>query len=55
MFRSLNPDSARGRQAEARRNDRAVLDGLRAPGVTPLPGRAPSAARYVGRWSREPG
>ena len=32
-----------------------ILDGLRAPGVTPLPGRAPSAARYVGRWSRGPG
>ena len=32
-----------------------VLDGLRAPGATPLPGRAPSAARYVGRWSRKPG
>jgi AcrR family transcriptional regulator len=31
-----------------------ALDGLRAPGVTPLPGRAPSAARYVGRWSRGP-
>jgi AcrR family transcriptional regulator len=32
-----------------------ALDGLRAPGVTPLPGRAPSADRYVGRWSRGPG
>lgn len=31
-----------------------ALDGLRAPGVTPLPGRAPSAARYVERWSRGP-
>src|ERR1700746_829295 len=29
MFRSLNPDSAHGRQAEARRNDRAVLDAAR--------------------------
>ena len=32
-----------------------AFDGLRAPGVTPLPGRAPSASRYTGRWSREPG
>ena len=29
MFRSLNPDSAHGRQTEARRNDRAVLDAAR--------------------------
>src|SRR5580700_9164196 len=29
MFRSLNPDSAHGRQADARRNDRAVLDAAR--------------------------
>jgi AcrR family transcriptional regulator len=32
-----------------------AFDGLRAPGVTPLPGRAPSASRYTGRWSRGPG
>jgi AcrR family transcriptional regulator len=32
-----------------------ALDGLRAPGATPLPGRAPSVARYVGRWSRGSG
>jgi len=32
-----------------------AFDGLRAPGATPLPGRAPSASRYTGRWSRGPG
>ena len=32
-----------------------AFDGLRAPGATPLPGRAPSASRYTGRWSHGPG
>ena len=45
------PDEARNAQA---RLLTVALDGLRAPGVTPLPGRAPSAARYMGRWSRGP-
>jgi AcrR family transcriptional regulator len=27
-----------------------ALDGLRAPGTAPLPGRPPSRAAYVGRW-----
>ena len=31
-----------------------ALDGLRAPAATPLPGRAPSPARYTDRWSRGP-
>jgi AcrR family transcriptional regulator len=31
-----------------------ALQGLRALAATPLPGRAPSLARYVGRWSRGP-
>jgi AcrR family transcriptional regulator len=31
-----------------------ALDGLRAPAATPLPGRAPSPARYATRWSRGP-
>ena len=47
-------------EADEERNAQARLltvafDGLRAPGVTPLPGRAPSASRYTGRWSRRPG
>ena len=47
-------------EADEERNAQARLltvafDGLRAPGVTPLPGRAPSASRYTGRWSRGPG
>jgi AcrR family transcriptional regulator len=47
-------------EADEERNAQARLltvafDGLRAPGVTPLPGRAPSARRYTGRWSRGPG
>src|SRR5215469_16668993 len=46
-----DPDEARNAQA---RLLTVALDGLRAPGVTPLPGRAPSAARYMGRWSRGP-
>jgi AcrR family transcriptional regulator len=46
-------------EADEERNAQARLltvafDGLRAPGVTPLPGRAPSASRYTGRWSRGP-
>jgi AcrR family transcriptional regulator len=41
---------------EEERNVRArllaiALDGLRAPTATPLPGRAPSRAQYVNRWS----
>ena len=32
-----------------------AFDGLRAPGAKSLPGRAPSASRYTGRWSRGPG
>ena len=31
-----------------------AFQGLRARAATPLPGRAPSLARYVGRWSRGP-
>jgi AcrR family transcriptional regulator len=46
-------DADEERNAQARLLTIA-LDGLRAPGLTPLPGRAPSAARYVGRWSRGP-
>jgi AcrR family transcriptional regulator len=47
-------------EADEERNAQARLltvafDGLRAPGVTPLPGRAPSVSRYTGRWSRGPG
>jgi AcrR family transcriptional regulator len=47
-------------EADEERNAQARLltvafDGLRAPGATPLPGRAPSASRYTGRWSRGPG
>lgn len=46
-------------EADEERNAQARLltvafDGLRAPGATPLPGRAPSASRYTGRWSRGP-
>jgi hypothetical protein len=29
-----------------------ALDGLRAGGTTPLPGRPPAQASYVGRWDR---
>jgi len=47
------PDDDEERNAQTRLLT-VILDGLRAPGVTPLPGRAPSAARYVGRWSRGP-
>ena len=46
-------DADEERNAQARLLT-VVLDGLRAPGVTPLPGQAPSDARYVGRWSRGP-
>ena len=45
-------DADEERNAQARLLT-VALDGLRAPGATPLPGRAPSAARYVGRWSRD--
>jgi AcrR family transcriptional regulator len=45
------PDADEERNAQTRLLT-VALDGLRAPGVTPLPGRSPSAARYVGRWSR---
>ena len=31
-----------------------AFQGLRAQAATPLPGRAPSLVRYVGRWSRGP-
>ena len=48
-----DPDADEARNAQARLLT-VALDGLRAPGVTPLPGRAPSAARYIGRWSRRP-
>jgi AcrR family transcriptional regulator len=44
------PDLAEERNAR----DRLLaitLDGLRAGGATPLPGRPPSRDRYVGRWS----
>jgi AcrR family transcriptional regulator len=52
--------SRRAPAADEERNAQARLltvafDGLRAPGATPLPGRAPSASRYTGRWSRGPG
>ena len=52
--------SAAPAEADEERNAQARLltvafDGLRAPGATPLPGRAPSASRYTGRWSRGPG
>jgi AcrR family transcriptional regulator len=48
-----------GAEADEERNAQARLlavafDGLRAPGATPLPGRAPSVSRYTGRWSRGP-
>jgi AcrR family transcriptional regulator len=51
------PDGAADEDEERNAQTRLLtvaLDGLRAPGVTPLPGRAPSVARYVGRWSRGP-
>jgi AcrR family transcriptional regulator len=48
------PDDDEERNAQTRLLT-VILDGLRAPGGTPLPGRAPSAARYIGRWSRGPG
>ena len=52
--------SAAPAEADEERNAQTRLltvafDGLRAPGATPLPGRAPSASRYTGRWSRGPG
>jgi AcrR family transcriptional regulator len=53
-----DPDASA--EADEERNAQARLltvafDGLRAPGATPLPGRAPSVSRYTGRWSRGPG
>jgi AcrR family transcriptional regulator len=49
--RALNlPDLAEGRNARDRLLTMA-LDGLRAGGATPLPGRPPSRDRYVGRWN----
>jgi AcrR family transcriptional regulator len=44
------PDLAEERNARDRLLAIA-LDGLRAGGATPLPGRPPSRGRYVGRWS----
>jgi AcrR family transcriptional regulator len=52
LYDPADADEVRNTQA---RLLTVALDGLRAPGVTPLPGRAPSAARYAGRWSRGPG
>ena len=56
-----DPDApAEPAEADEERNAQARLltvafDGLRAPGATPLPGRAPNVSRYTGRWSRGPG
>jgi len=61
QFSRRAPGRAGGQEAdlEQERDARARLlaiafQGLRAPAATPLPGRAPSLARYVGRWSRGP-
>jgi len=53
QFSRRAPDSV---DSDEERNVRArlltvALDGLLAPGATPLPGRPPSRARYVRRWS----
>jgi AcrR family transcriptional regulator len=48
------PEADEERNAQARLLT-VAFDGLCAPGATPLPGRAPSASRYTGRWSRGPG
>ena len=53
QFSRRAPDSV---DSDEERNVRArlltvALDGLLAPGATPLPGRSPSRARYVHRWS----
>jgi AcrR family transcriptional regulator len=58
LIESFSRRSA-GAEADEERNAQARLlavafDGLRAPGATPLPGRAPSVSRYTGRWSRGP-
>jgi hypothetical protein len=45
---SVDPDEERNVRA---RLLAVALDGLLAPGATPLPGRPPSQARYVRRWS----
>lgn len=57
QFSRRAPDQA---DPEEERNARTrllaiALDGLRAPAATRLPGRPPSRARYVSRWSRDPG
>src|SRR5215469_2397193 len=61
QFSRRGPGPPRGQEAdqEEERDVRARLlaiafQGLRARAATPLPGRAPSLARYVGRWSRGP-
>ena len=45
---SVDPDEERNVRT---RLLTVALDGLLAPGATPLPGRSPSRARYVHRWS----
>ena len=45
------PDPAEERNARDRLLA-VALDGLQAVAATPLPGRAPSRERYVGRWDR---
>jgi len=61
QFSRRAPGAAGGQEAdkEEERDVRSRLlaiafQGLRAPATTPLPGRAPGLARYVGRWSRGP-
>jgi AcrR family transcriptional regulator len=61
QFSRRAPGPAGGRDAdqEEERDVRARLlaiafQGLRAQAATPLPGRAPTLARHVGRWSRGP-
>jgi AcrR family transcriptional regulator len=57
--RAPGPPNSQEADQEEERDVRARLlaiacQGLRARAATPLPGRAPSLARYVGRWSRGP-
>ena len=57
--RAQGPAGGQDADQEEERDVRARLlaiafQGLRARAATPLPGRAPSLARYVGRWSRGP-
>jgi hypothetical protein len=57
--RAPGPPGSQEADQEEERDVRARLlaiacQGLRARAATPLPGRAPSLARYVGRWSRGP-